>query len=105
MAGALAGLVKEYGRLAIGVHTVSSVGFYGLAVAGVHYGADLPALLAMLPLPQTMSPALLDATVAPGASLAAEATAGYIVYKAASPVRWPVTIGVTTALGRYTSLR
>ena len=104
MAGALAGLVKEYGRLAVGVHVVSSTGFYGLAVVGVRYGADLPALLAALPLPQ-LPPSLLDATAAPGASLAAEATAGYVVYKAASPVRWPVTIGVTTALARYTDLR
>ena len=34
----LQALVKEYGRLAVGVHIANSVSVYGAAVAVVHYG-------------------------------------------------------------------
>ena len=103
MAASLQKLVNEYGRLAIGVHTANSIGFYGAAVAGVHYGVDLVSLLASLPV---ISPDILASSTDGGqATLASEAAVGFLIYKAAAPIRWPLTIGVTTALGKFTDLR
>ena len=33
-------------------------------------------------------------------ALAAEAVVGYAIYKAAAPVRWPLTAGVTATVAR-----
>ena len=98
---ALQKLVKEYGRLAIGVHTFNSVGFLGAAIAGVHYGLDIAALAAYLP----AGTADVAASAGDSTTLAGEAAVGFVLYKAAAPVRWPLTIGVTTVLGKYTDLR
>ena len=102
MALSLQKLMKEYGRLAIGVHTFNSIGFYGAAVAGVHYGVDLAALLANLPI---AVPDVISAPAEDSLSLASEAAVGFVLYKASAPLRWPLTIGMTTALGKYTDLR
>jgi hypothetical protein len=94
----LAKLAREYGRLAVGVHAVNSTVFFGAAVAAVHHGCDLAPVLEWL---QTDTASAESS----GAKAASELAAGFVLYKAAAPVRWPVTAGVTTVLGKYTSLR
>ena len=39
------------------------------------------------------------------ASTAGELAVAYAVYKAATPIRWPATIGLTTYLAKFTTLR
>ena len=47
--GRLGGLVAEYGKVAVGVHVCNSVTFLSAAVTGVHYGLDVSAVTALLP--------------------------------------------------------
>jgi len=47
--GRLSGLVAEYGKVAVGVHLCNSVTFLSAAVTGVHYGMDVSAVTALLP--------------------------------------------------------
>lgn len=109
MAGRLTKLVKEYGRLAVGVHAVNSVTILGAAIVSVHYGVDVAGLLTKVGCGELASASglIVDSGCADGgkASLASEAAVGFVIYKAAAPVRWPLTVGMTTALGKYTNLR
>lgn len=45
----LSGLVAEYGKVAVGVHVCNSLTFLSAAVTGVHYGMDVSAVTALLP--------------------------------------------------------
>jgi hypothetical protein len=109
MAGQLTKLVKEYGRLAVGVHTVNSATILGAAVVSVHYGLDVASLLTQIGCGEMASASglVVEGGCADGgkASLASEAAVGFVIYKAAAPVRWPLTVGMTTAIAKYTNLR
>ena len=54
--GRLSVLVKEYGRLAAGVHTVNSAVFYSSALAAVHFGMDVSEVLPAPLLPNVLPP-------------------------------------------------
>ena len=92
--GRLSGLVAEYGRVAVGVHVCSSATFFSAAFAGVHYGMDVNAVTALLPVDLS--------SLEQSGSLATEAAIGFAIYKAAAPVRWPVTGVVTAAVVKFT---
>jgi hypothetical protein len=91
-------LVAEYGKLAVGVHVCSSATWLGAAVTGVHYGLDVAAVAAMLPVELPLEQA------GGSGSLAAEAALGFAIYKAAAPIRWPLTGAITAALVKYTGV-
>ena len=93
--GRLSGLVAEYGKVAVGVHVCSSATFLSAAITGVHYGMDVHAVAALFPV--DLAPQLEDS-----GSLAAEAAIGFAIYKAAAPIRWPVTAVATAAVVKYT---
>jgi hypothetical protein len=88
----LAKLAREYGRLAVGVHAVNSTVFFGAAVAAVHHGCDLAPVLEWL---QTDTASAESS----GAKAASELAAGFVLYKAAAPVRWPLCWESTPASG------
>jgi len=91
-------LVTRYGKLAVGVHLCNSAVFLSSSCAAVHWGVDVPALASSLSLP--LSPETLDSLGQGESALAAEAVVGYAIYKAAAPVRWPLTAGVTATVAR-----
>ena len=85
-------------KVAVGVHVCSSLTFLSATMTGVHYGLDVSAVAAYLPLP-----AELVASVESGnGALAAEAALSYGIYKAAAPIRWPVTGVLTGVAVKYT---
>lgn len=92
-------LVAEYGKVAVGVHVCSSVTFLSAAVTGVHYGLDVAAVAAYLPFELPVSlPEDGKGT------MAAEAAVGFAIYKAAAPVRWPLTGVITAAVVKGTGI-
>ena len=93
----LAKLVSQYGKVAVGVHTCYSVTFLSAAWTGVHYGMDISAVAAYLPVEMPVS-------AGGGGEFAAEAAVSYAIYKATAPVRWPLTGATTAAIVKYTDV-
>ena len=79
-------LLREYGRIALGVHVVNSVFWYGGSFYACHqYGDDAVRAIA--------KKFGVDAAL-PGGTVG-EAALAYAVYKGLTPVRWPITILAT----------
>jgi hypothetical protein len=79
-------LLREYGRVALGVHVVNSLFWYSGSFYCCHsYGDDAVRIIAKR---FGIEAALPGGTVG-------EAALAYAVYKGLTPVRWPITIVAT----------